>query len=74
MKKMYTQNDFRRMTQTIEQNGYIYSYNERGGEHCYKQNDEIISVTDYVSKDGGSDYNKICRELVEEFSFIDEIK
>lgn len=77
----YGYEDFEKMVKLAALEDYKYSYNEMQGAHQFtnSNNDECIEVYDYSTADGKpdnwdgdvhSDWNKICMELVEEFSGI----
>lgn len=77
----YGYEDFEKMVKLAALEDYKYSYNEMQGAHQFTNgnNDECIEVYDYSTADGKpdnwdgdvhSDWNKICMELVEEFSGI----
>lgn len=77
----YGYEDFEKMVKLAALEDYKYSYNEMQGAHKFTNgnNDECIEVYDYSTADGKpdnwdgdvhSDWNKICMELVEEFSGI----
>ena len=77
----YGYEDFEKMVKLAALEDYKYSYNEMQGAHQFtnSNNDECIEVYDYSTADGKpdnwdgdvhSDWNKICKELVEEFSGI----
>lgn len=77
----YGYEDFEKMVKLAALEDYKYSYNEMQGAHQFTNgnNDECIEVYDYSTADGKpdnwdgdvhSDWNKICKELVEEFSGI----
>ena len=77
----YGYEDFEKIVKLAALEDYKYSYNEMQGAHQFTNgnNDECIEVYDYSTADGKpdnwdgdvhSDWNKICMELVEEFSGI----
>ena len=77
----YRYEDFEKIVKLAALEDYKYSYNEMQGAHQFTNgnNDECIEVNDYSTADGKpdnwdgdvhSDWNKICMELVEEFSGI----
>lgn len=73
MKKgKYTYEDFKTMVNLMEHEGYEYNYNSNNGEHDFKDAlaGEIISIKDYAGEEGGSDWDRICKVIAENFGEI----
>ena len=69
MKKTYE--DFKNLVEVVERNGYEMKYNECHGTYEFEDENEMISVYDYYNEEScSSDWNEVCKELKEKFSYL----